>query len=140
MVYFTLFFTALASATLIPMGSEAVLLYDAAQGYPAWALLIAATAGNVLGALVNYAMGLGGEAYLEERGAIRPGALRPIRRQFGRYGAGMLLGSWLPIVGDLFTFAAGVLRYPFGRFLFWVFLAKAGRYGVLLWGWDLWTG
>ena len=132
MIDLTLFFTAFVSATLWPMGSEAVLLYDLAQGYAPWKLWSAATAGNTLGAAVNYWMGLGGEELLEARGAIRPGALRPVRRYFDRFGAVTLLLSWLPIVGDLFTFVAGVMRYPFGRFLLWVLIAKGGRYAAVI--------
>jgi membrane protein YqaA with SNARE-associated domain len=138
MIYLSLFVSAFVSATLWPMGSEALLLYDAAQGYPASWLLIVATTGNVLGAVVNYYLGLGGEELLEARRLIRPGALTPVRRYFDRFGAVTLLLSWLPIVGDLFTFVAGVVRYPFGRFVIWVTVAKAGRYALLLWGAGLW--
>jgi len=134
MVYLSLFVTAFVSATLWPMGSEAVLLYDITQGHPVLALWGVATVGNTLGATVNYWMGLGGEAMLEERARIRPGALRPIHRYFERYGAMTLLLSWLPIVGDLFTFVAGIVRYPFWRFVVWVLVAKGGRYAVLVWG------
>jgi membrane protein YqaA with SNARE-associated domain len=140
MVYLTLFATAFISATLWPLGSEAVLLYDVAQGHSAGWLLSVATLGNTLGAVVNYWMGLGGEVYLEERGAIRPGALQSVRRYFDRWGAATLLLSWLPFVGDLFTFVAGVVRYPFGRFVLWVLLAKGGRYAVLIWGAQWWMG
>jgi membrane protein YqaA with SNARE-associated domain len=140
MVYLTLFATAFISATLWPLGSEAVLLYDVAQGHSAGWLLSVATLGNTLGAVVNYWMGLGGEAYLEERGAIRPGALQPLYRYFQRWGAATLLLSWVPFVGDLFTFVAGVVRYPFGRFVLWVLLAKGGRYAVLIWGWGVLAG
>ena len=82
-------------------------------------------------------MGLGGEEMLEARRLIRPGALTPIRRYFDRWGAVTLLLSWLPIVGDLFTFVAGIVRYPFWRFVAWVTVAKAGRYAVLLWGYGM---
>ena len=136
MVYLTLFASAFISATLWPMGSEAVLLYDVAHGYSVPLLLAAATTGNVLGAALNYWMGLGGEAMLEERRLIRPGSLAPIHRYFKRWGAVTLLLSWLPVVGDLFTFVAGIVRYPFGRFVLWVSLAKLGRYAVLVWGWS----
>ncbi len=133
MVYLVLFVSAFVSATLIPLGSEALLLYDAHQGYSFAALLSAATIGNTLGATVNYWMGLGGEEMLESKGLIRPGALQKPKRYFYRYGALMLLLSWAPFVGDLFTFAAGVLRYPFWRFVSLVLIAKAGRYALLLW-------
>jgi membrane protein YqaA with SNARE-associated domain len=140
MIYLSLFVSAFVSATLWPMGSEALLLYDAAQGYPLHWLLVVATVGNVLGAVVNYWMGLGGEEMLEARRLIRPGSLIPIRRYFDRWGAVTLLLSWLPIVGDLFTFVAGIVRYPFWRFVLWVSVAKAGRYGVLLWGYGQFQG
>ena len=136
MVYGILFVTAFVSATLWPMGSEALILYDASQGYHMGLLWGMATVGNTLGAMVNYWMGLGGEAYLEDHGTIRPGALHPIRRYFVRWGAVTLLLSWLPVIGDLFTFVAGVMRYSFGKFIVWVLIAKGGRYAVLLWGWE----
>lgn len=135
MVYLTLFFSALLSATLWPMGSEALLLYDISQGYALLWLLTAATIGNTLGAVINYWMGLGGEKLLEERGLVPPEKLQKFIVLFERYGGWTLLLSWLPLVGDLFTFAAGIARYPFARFLVLIFVAKLGRYLVLTWAW-----
>ncbi|ACP27317.1 putative membrane protein [Sinorhizobium fredii NGR234] len=98
------------------------------------ALFLAATAGNVLGALVNFALG---------RFAIRFEDRRwfPVSRQarqkaetiFARYGRPVLLFSWLPIVGDPLTLAAGLLRTPLGAFLVYVTIGKAARYAALLW-------
>ncbi len=135
MVYLALFFSALVSATLWPMGSEALLIYDIERGYPLLWLITVATLGNTLGAVINYWMGLGGEALLEERGVINPEKFAKFKILFDRYGAWTLLMSWLPLVGDLFTFAAGITRYPFWRFLMLVGIAKLGRYLVLAWGW-----
>jgi membrane protein YqaA with SNARE-associated domain len=138
MVYLTLFFSAFVSATLWPMGSEAALLYALSRGYAAEWLWVVATAGNTLGAAVNYWMGLGGETMLEKKKLIRQGALVPIHGYFERWGAVTLLLSWVPVVGDLFTFVAGIVRYPFGQFLLWVLVAKGGRYAVLIFGWSVW--
>ena len=135
MVYLTLFFSALLSATLWPMGSEALLIYDIEQHHPLWWLLTAATLGNTLGAVINYWMGLGGETLLEEKGVIQPKKFEKFKLLFEKYGAWTLLMSWLPLVGDLFTFAAGIAKYPFWRFLILVFIAKLGRYLILAWGW-----
>ena len=135
MVYLTLFFSALISATLWPMGSEALLVYDIEQGHPLLWLITVATLGNTLGAVINYWMGLGGEALLEERGVINPAKFGKFKAMFDQYGAWTLLMSWLPLVGDLFTFAAGIARYPFWKFLALVFVAKLGRYLILSWGW-----
>ena len=135
MVYLTLLFSALLSATLWPTGSEALLLYDISQGYALLWLLAAATIGNTLGAVINYWMGLGGEKLLEERGLVPPEKLQKLIVLFEKYGGGTLLLSWLPLVGDLFTFAAGIARYPFAKFVLLVLIAKLGRYLVLAWGW-----
>lgn len=66
MIYITLFFSALISATLFPLGSEALLLYDINEGYNIYFLLFFATFGNVLGSVINYYLGLKGEEYLEK--------------------------------------------------------------------------
>ena len=70
MVYLTLFFVAFASATLLPLGSEALLLYDISEGYTIGLLWLIASVGNTLGSMVNYWLGLKGESYLENRGYL----------------------------------------------------------------------
>jgi len=70
MVYISLFFIAFLSATLLPLGSEALLLYDISQNHPLLLLWSFATVGNTLGSMVNYWLGLKGETYLEEKGHI----------------------------------------------------------------------
>ncbi len=39
--------------------------------------------------------------------------------------------SWAPIVGDPLTLVAGMVRYPLSRFLLFVLIGRAARYGVL---------
>ena len=68
MTYLTLFVVAFLSATLLPLGSEALLLYDVSQGHFVWAVWCVATVGNTLGSVVNYWLGFQGEAYLERKG------------------------------------------------------------------------
>ena len=67
MVYLTLFTVSFLAATLLPLGSEALLLYDISQNYSLLFLWSVATFGNTLGSMVNYWLGLKGEAYLEEK-------------------------------------------------------------------------
>lgn len=132
MVYFTLFAIAFFSATLLPMGSEALLIYDISQGYNFLLLWTVATLGNTLGSIVNYALGYKGEAYLEDKGYLSAEKIKSFRQKFSKYGGWTLLLSWLPIIGDPLTLIAGVLRYPFYAFVGIVFLAKGMRYGVLV--------
>ena len=68
MVYITLFVVSFLSATLLPLGSEALLLYDISQNYSLILLWSFATVGNTLGSMFNYWLGLKGEAYLEKKG------------------------------------------------------------------------
>lgn len=68
MVYLSLFTVAFLSATLLPLGSEALLLYDVAQEHSLVLLWLFASIGNTLGAMLNYWLGLKGECYLEKKG------------------------------------------------------------------------
>ena len=132
MVYITLFTVAFISATLLPMGSEALLLYDISQGHMVWLLWLVASVGNSLGSMVNYWLGLKGEAYLEKKGYLSQKKMDKARRSFDRYGGWTLLLSWVPIIGDPLTFIAGVLKYRFWWFVAIVAVAKATRYGVII--------
>lgn len=52
--------------------------------------------------------------------------------QLRRYGAIVLLLSWLPVVGDLFCAIAGWLRLNFVTSSLFIFLGKMVRYVALL--------
>ncbi len=131
MVYLTLFGISFLAATLLPLGSEALLLYDIAQGYSVVLLWVVATLGNTLGSVVNYWLGLKGEAYLEKKGHLSAQKMQKANAFFATYGGWALLLSWVPVVGDPLTFIAGVLRYRFGYFVLIVCAAKGTRYAIL---------
>jgi len=132
--YFGLFASALIAATILPMQSEAVLVGLLATGdYSVAVLLLVATVGNVLGAVINWWLGRYLLRFRDRRWF--PASQAQLTRAEGwyhRYGRWSLLGSWLPIIGDPLTVVAGVLREPIGPFLLLVTLAKGGRYLVLV--------
>jgi len=129
-----LFFSALISATLFPGGSEALLLYRLHDGGHALSLVLIATAGNVLGSLITYAMGrLGNEALHRRWLRISEESVARAERWFDRFGKPALLFAWLPIVGDPLCLAAGLLRCHLGIFLLLVTLGKLARYSLLAW-------
>jgi len=132
MVYVTLFTLSFLAATLLPLGSEALLVYDVTQGYSLFFLWGVATLGNTLGSMLNYVLGRKGERYLEKKGKVSVEKMKQARGFFKRYGAWSLLLSWVPIVGDPLTFVAGVLRYDFKCFSLIVFFAKGLRYAVVI--------
>jgi membrane protein YqaA with SNARE-associated domain len=109
-----LFLAAFVAATLLPAQSEAVLAtLVASGGHPVWLLVSIATFGNVLGSLVNWAIGR---------------QMERAKGWYARYGRWSLLASWVPVIGDPLTLAAGIMREPLWSFLLLVTIAKAARY------------
>jgi membrane protein YqaA with SNARE-associated domain len=131
-LFLSLFFASLLAATLLPGGSEALLLYDLSQNHSVFLLFLSATAGNTLGSIINYLLGYKGSDFLLERGYLKPVALQRGHAIFEKWGAIALLLSWMPVVGDPVTFAAGVLRYEMWKFLILVLIAKGVRYAVII--------
>ncbi len=134
MVCLSLFFVSFISATLFPMGSEAVLLYDLSLGHSVLLLWFVATVGNTLGSLLNYWLGLKGEGFLEKRGYLSKEKMQKAYRRFEKWGGWALLLSWMPVIGDPITFIVGVLHYDLKKFMMIVALAKGVRYAVVVGG------
>lgn len=128
MTYLILFFSAFISATLFPLGSEALLIYDIKEGYNIYLLVLVATLGNTLGSVVNYYLGLKGEEYLVEKKLLNEKYITKSKGYFDRFGSVCILFAWVPIIGDPITFVAGVLKYDFKKFLILVTISKFSRY------------
>lgn len=131
--YLGLFSAAFLAATLLPAQSEALLVGLLMTGrHPLAALLLVATAGNVLGSVVNWLLGRFVERFRDRPWfPVSPRALDRASGWYRRFGLWSLLLSWMPVIGDPITLAAGVLRVPFWPFLVLVTIAKFGRYAVL---------
>jgi membrane protein YqaA with SNARE-associated domain len=129
-VYGGLFLVAFLAATVLPAQSEVGLAGLLLSGdYPVVLLVAVASAGNTLGAVVNWGLGRGVERFSDRRWfPVKPERLERATRWYHRYGRWSLLLSWAPIVGDPLTVVAGVLREPFVSFVVLVTLAKTGRY------------
>ena len=128
-----LFLAALLAATLVPAQSEAVLAgLLLSGGHPPWMLVAVATVGNVLGSLVNWVIGRHLARFADRRWfPASPAQLERASRWYARWGYWSLLGSWIPLIGDPLTLAAGIMRERLWRFVLIVTVAKAGRYVVL---------
>jgi len=126
----TLFASAFLAATLLPVSSEAVLAWlAAAHGADAAGLVLVATAGNTLGALLNWALGRWCVRWRDRRWfPVKPEALARATAWMERRGRYLLLLAWVPVVGDPLTFAAGVLRVPVVPFTLLVAAGKGARY------------
>ena len=132
--YPALFALSFLASTLLPLGSEWLLVAMLIQRHDPFAAVAVATAGNYLGACTSYFVGIYGGDFLIKR-VIRIGDAEQdrARRFFGRYGSWSLLLSWLPFIGDPLCLAGGVLKVPFCRFSILVASGKALRYAAVAW-------
>tara|TARA_R110000824_G_scaffold233561_1_gene421889 strand:+ start:511 stop:951 length:441 start_codon:yes stop_codon:yes gene_type:complete len=131
--YGGLFAVAFLAATILPAQSEIGLAGLLLSGDYSVALLIAvASLGNTLGAVVNWALGRWVEHFRDRKWfPAKPEQLDKAVGWYHRYGRWSLLLSWVPVIGDPLTLAAGVLREPFWSFLVLVAVAKTVRYLIV---------
>ena len=131
--YLGLFFSAFLAATLVPAYSEVLFAGLLTAGYDPLALLLWASAGNTLGAAVNWVLGRYLLHFQDRRWfPFKADSLSAAQRWFNRWGVWSLLFAWLPIGGDALTFIAGMMRVPFWLFFLLTAIGKTARYAILL--------
>ena len=132
-IYASLFLAAFLAATILPAQSElglAGLLVS--NSYNTMVLIAVASIGNTLGATINWGLGRGiGHFKNNKWFPASPQKLDMVSEWYRKYGRWSLLLSWVPVVGDPITVAAGLLREPFFSFLILVGLAKTVRYLIV---------
>ena len=135
--YLLLFAAAFGAATLLPFYSEILLIAQLESRLtPLW-LWLAASAGNTLGAGVNWWMGMKLSHYADRRWfPARKKDLERAQGWFGRYGKWTLLMSWLPVGGDALTVVGGIMRVPLPSFFLLVATGKSLRYAILILGYN----
>ena len=132
--YVTLFTVSFLASTLLPLGSEWLLVMMLVSGYEPLTTVAVATAGNYLGAVTSYLIGMfGGEWLIVTVLRVSPEQQERARNHYRRYGIFTLLFSWLPLVGDPLCLAGGVLRINFWLFTLLVASGKLVRYAVTAW-------
>lgn len=126
----TVFVVSFISATLLPMGSEPLVL-GLVQLNPHlfWPVVLVATVGNTLGGAVSWWMGYGAHqvAHKYQRSSHHLRALDWLRQ----LGPKACLLAWLPLVGDPLCAVAGWLRLPFWPCLAYMAIGKLLRYIVM---------
>lgn len=129
--YASLFFVSFLASTLLPLGSEWLLIMMLAAGYDPLSVVAVATVGNYLGGVVTYLIGIAGGSWLIEK-VLRVSQLQQerARRAYDRFGVYSLLFSWLPVIGDPLCLVGGALRVKFWLFSLLVASGKLARYVV----------
>ena len=132
--YPALFLLSFLAATLIPLGSEWLLVAMLVQRHDPVATVVVATVGNYLGACTSYAIGIyGGSYFITRILRISDPERERAERFFARYGSWSLLLSWLPVIGDPLCLAGGLLKISFVRFSALVAAGKLARYATIAW-------
>ena len=133
MIYLSLFIISFLAATILPFSSELTLAgLMATSSYDNSLLLIIASLGNVLGAVVNWILGFYSRKLSKKKWfPFKDEQIEKSSKWFNKFGRWSLLFVWVPIIGDPLTLAAGLLRVKFIEFLILVTIGKVSRYLVI---------
>ena len=127
-----LFILSFLAATVIPLGSEWLLVALLLQGQEPGPAVMVATIGNYLGGCTTYGIGyLGSTFVMEKILRISDQESGKAMAIYGRYGSWSLLFSWVPIIGDPLCLVAGSLKLHPVIFSIFVFSGKLARYWFL---------
>ena len=129
--YLNLFVLSFLASTVLPFGSEALVVALIYQGFNPFTVVMVATLGNYLGSCTTYYLGLKGGQCLRSTYLLLHEKLEKSERLFKKYGVYTLLFTWVPGIGDAITMVAGLMQLPFRSFSVLVFLGKFGRYFAL---------
>jgi membrane protein YqaA with SNARE-associated domain len=127
MAELALFFSAFLAATIFPLSSEVTFITALANDMPFINAMLAASSGNILAIILNYWFGYW--LYDKTKSRLQATKSGNWSLEYGhKYGYYILLFSWLPIIGDPLTLAAGVLRLKFIWFVLIAGLLRIVRY------------
>ncbi len=130
--YVGLFFASFLAATILPLSSEVVLGFLLLNHLDPIILVSVATFGNVLGALVNYAIGFWGSIFFIRKVLkISEDEFVKAKQRFQKYGVFSLFFAWVPVIGDPLTVIAGVLKINVLIFSIMVTSGKLIRYVII---------
>jgi membrane protein YqaA with SNARE-associated domain len=123
---------AFLAATLVPLSSEAAVAGALSLDYNPLAVLLVASIGNGLACLVNYGIGYLVAPWTQDKlQQSKSGRWALTFSHNYRYLA--LALSWMPIIGDPITLAAGLIRMSWWRFLLIVIPLRIARYVAIIW-------
>jgi len=126
--YVGLFISSFLASTILPFGSEGIIILLVSQGFNAMAVVMVASIGNFFGACTSYYLGFMGRGYMEKYLRIDQHDLETAEKYFSKYGSYVLLFTWVPLIGDAITVTGGLLRLKFTTFAILVFVGKFLRY------------
>jgi membrane protein YqaA with SNARE-associated domain len=132
--YAALFFACFLAATIIPFSSEAILTAMLVSGYDVVMSLAVATAGNWLGGMTSYYIGIAGKyEWIEKYLRIPHSRTEKFKQIVAGKEAWVGFFAWLPFIGDVLAVVLGLLKAPVLKVALGMLAGKALRY--IVWGW-----
>ena len=133
MIYLSLFAISFLAATILPFSSELSLAgLIVTSDYDNLLLFIVASFGNVLGSVVNWALGSYSRNLTTKKWfPFKETQIERSSKWFRKFGKWSLLFAWVPVVGDPLTLVAGILRVKFIDFIILVAIGKVSRYLIV---------
>ena len=130
--YAGMFLAALAAGSIIPIGSEVVFVLLAGIGLDPLGLIASATAGNALGGMTCYWVGMLGKREWISRLGVSDAQMERATRFLSGRGAWMAFFAFLPYVGEAIAVVLGLMRSNIFITALSMTLGKLVRY-VILW-------
>lgn len=130
--YWGMLLAALAAGSILPIGSEVVFVLLLKSGLDPWLLTAAATAGNTLGGMSCYGMGmLGKREWIHRWAGVSDVKLDRASRFLQGRGAWMGFFAFLPYVGEAIAVVLGLMRSNWVVTAFSMAVGKFVRYLLL---------
>ncbi len=129
--YLGLFIASFLAATVVPFSSEVVFSALVFGGLDSWTCVLVATAGNWLGGLTCYWVGMLGKLeWIEKYFRIKKEKLEKFTTYLHKYGDWFAFFSFLPGVGDIIAVASGFFRCRFWLVALSMLAGKFIRYVI----------
>ncbi len=131
--YVGLFLSAFVAGSVVPFSSEAVMVILTGMGLDPLGCLVAATAGNTLGGMTCYWIGMAGKREWITR-FLRVSDEKLARAERFLAGRGAMMGffAFLPYVGEAIAVVLGLMRSNMALTALSMTIGKALRYAAVL--------
>lgn len=135
--YWGMLIAAFLAGSFFPFSSETVMLGLWAAGLEPWPLVIYGSIGNILGSVLNYAVGrMGRLDWLEKWFHVKRESLEKAERFMAGRGALMGFFSFIPVLGSAITIVLGMTRANILISFLSIITGKVLRYWLLVFGAD----
>jgi membrane protein YqaA with SNARE-associated domain len=124
-----LFFNSLLSATAIPLPTEILTSALLIGGENAFLVGLALGAGSIIGGILNYFIGFGGNKLVNKFRKKKNGNdvkhEKKVNKLLDKFGWGaVFFASWIPVIGDFILISAGAKKMKFSKFIAFMVTGK----------------